>query len=225
MSFSSIVSQAFQRVNKNRKRLGQALIFPFIAIVIIDLLQGLEPSGSIAIVLNILSLMVNTLFAVIVHRVILIGEHAVPLYGLSRWTKRETSFLLHTLAFAFILLPFILVISFFPSGLLLLIPLIMCFCWLIARLSLIFPAIAIEHEYANFKAAWELSRGKNGFMLAVIFLIPVISIVVFYPLLLLPGTDALASILGTIVLVYELAILSVCYEYLTAQNKEHVLEI
>ncbi|MBC3766161.1 hypothetical protein [Neptunicella marina] len=225
MSFSSISLEAIQRVHTNRKRMVQALIFPFIALVVVDLLQGLEPKGAMAMALNILGMLINTLFAVTTHRIILIGDHAVPPFGLSRWTKRETSFLLHTLAFALIFMPFVLVGMFATSGFWVLIPGLICISWLAARLSLVFPAIAIEDENAGFKLAWELSRGKTGFMLAVVFLLPVISIVISYPLLILPGTDAIASMLGTIILVYEVAILSLAYESLSQKHSEHIINV
>jgi len=166
-----------------------------------------------------------TLFAVTVHRVILLGKQSVPDLGVLSYSSREWKFIwwsiiigiyfiLVALVFAFPIsmlfshsyLGFILVLSMTPAF------------YIFARLSMLFPAIAIEK-----KVGWDWAfktTKNNGWRLVVI--VGVIPIAVSFPASLLFDIniflDAILIFFNLILLVFEITALSISFRYLSAHE-------
>jgi len=95
-------TEAVQLVWGNRRRFGLFMVAPVVAGFLLHLAYGaaddVSDSTPYSLILigtySILDFFVLTWFAVACHRVILIGEEAVPAFGLTRWTWRETRFFL-----------------------------------------------------------------------------------------------------------------------------------
>jgi len=134
----------------------------------------------------VVSWFAHTLFAVTCHRIVLLGETAVPRYGLLSWTSRETRF------FGWGALLFIFcVMALIPLGILawlvgyladipfkdyerywvcmLGVPLIYCF----ARLAVLFPATAVG-ERRNTDWALATTAGNGWRLVFVAILAPAI---------------------------------------------------
>jgi hypothetical protein len=142
---------------------------------------------------RLLGMLIFSFFAVACHRSILIGEHSVSRFGIPGWPHREFRFFLwlifiYTIATMFMFLasevavrltdfidsfhgegsPKVSVkllggrLDFFPLVLLGLIP----FGYIIGRLSLLLPAIAVDVQ-ASLRSAWSQSKG-NGWRMALL---------------------------------------------------------
>lgn len=149
---------------------------------------------SVGILLQIPNFLIFSFFAVACHRSILIGEHSVSRFGISGWPHREFRFffwliVIYIIGGMFWLFTSELVdrfvsfigtflgeelkelrlrlsgsksIVYFPWILLELIP-----CgYLIGRLSLLLPAIAVDDQ-ASLRSAWSQSKG-NGWRMALL---------------------------------------------------------
>ncbi len=177
-----------------------------------------------------------TFFAVTCHRLVLIGEDAVPRFGLMAFTKREGRFLLLLAAiyglsvlamlvggtlFGSIFLnllgdseavaqyatPLFSLISFVALG------------FMLARLGIVLPATAVG-EKRDLRWAWQRSRGNT---LRLFFVVGLIPYALSYLLTLINlGAGDVASILYRLIyfilLVIEIAALSLAYQALTADE-------
>jgi hypothetical protein len=141
-------------------------------------------SRLVGMLMNIPTLLIFSFFAVACHRSILIGEHSVSRFGIPGWPHREFRFFgwlifIYTIGIMFWFVASEVVIQFmetflgeglkelsirlsglkmtlFPWTLLGLIP----FGYLIGRLSLLLPAIAVD-AHASLRSAWLQSKGSG----------------------------------------------------------------
>ena len=147
----------------------------------------------LGMLMHISNFLIFSFFAIPCHRSILIGEHSVPRFGIPGRPHREFRFFLwlifiYTIATVFMVLasevavrltdfidtfhgegsPKVSIkllggrIDFFPLVLLWLIP----FGYLIGRLSLLLPAIAVDVQ-VSLRSAWSQSKG-NGWRMALL---------------------------------------------------------
>lgn len=156
---------------------------------------------SVGILLQIPNFLIFSFFAVACHRSILIGEHSVSRFGIPGWPHREFRFFLWLIVIYIIGGMFLLFISevvdrcvgfigtflgeelkefwlrlsgsksrvLFPWTLLGLIP-----CgYLIGRLSLLLPAIAVDDQ-ASLRSAWSQSKGNGWRMALLVGWIPIL---------------------------------------------------
>ena len=126
---------------------------------------------------------VYTLFAVRVHRLILAVDN--PIQGVVRWTNRETRFfmwlVLGTIVLFVVSVPLIViamrVMAVVSAGrlgdgvvMMVMLVALMPVAYLLARLMVILPAIAIDQK-RSIKWAWALTKG-NGWRLAMVLWLP-----------------------------------------------------
>lgn len=192
-------------------------------------------------VTSIIKYAVYVLFAITCHRLVLIGNTGVPENGMLTWTRREWWFLAYI-----ILLPLVYLLSMalnlmahgllkefevqignfqiiFANGdgiLLLILFSALPSVYIFSRLSLLFPATAIDRD-VDVDWAWKISK-KNGWRLAVIIvLLPLVfgllqGLHVFF----LRGNatwveDIIFVLLRLILLAVEIVALSLSYKHLT----------
>ncbi len=226
--FGKILSQAFENVIENRILLMRALLKLFVLLAILYVIQISVRNEVLSFICVVLTMGVNTLFAVTVHRILLLGPDSVPTWGLMQWTRRETFFLLHFLGLMLVALPLTLihanpiaepqVVSISMIG-------YIALCWLWGRLSLVFPAIAMDQD-VSFKYSWVHTRNYQGVMFGVVIIFPVLlsiftTILNFIPLMLKnPETyieyfsqiKIISNIVITLATVFVIAALSVAYK-------------
>lgn len=125
-----------------------------------------------------------TYYAVICHRLVILGNASVPPFGIRKWTIRETRFLGWLIGFWLVLMLLMesrsmmahLLISLlgisgvtvFQISLVIIILLVM---YLLARLSMIFPAVAIGKK-PSIKWAWDISKGNGWRLLLIVGFMP-----------------------------------------------------
>ncbi len=113
---------------------------------------------------------IYAIFSIATHRMVLLGPESVPKWGITSWSKRETYFILHAVGIGLLL---------FPLALLGMIPIIgsvvavTIYLWLLGRLSLVFPGIAID-KGVTFKLSWDLTANYQISILLVILVPPLI---------------------------------------------------
>ena len=193
-----------------REAFFKALIIPLLCIVAFEQGMGqIEHHASIYyLMLFVLYLGAMTLFSVVCHRLVLIDPKAVSSAPILRFGRRELRFLywgiLLSLVFMTIGLLWVLLVSFTmqysiggPDNLGWYVAIFIAAIpasYVIARLSVLFPAIATDMEY-SLKWAWRLTA-NNGWRLAVI--------VAGFPVILAAVINVLyrdqASLMETIVL-------------------------
>ncbi len=187
----------------------RALLVPFVILVVVDAFGSCETSPFVGLLLLVTKVPIFTLFAITIHRVILLSEGAVPERGLRRWTAREAYFAIHVVVLTlmattlFCLPAWTLGPVGMPVGLLLAL-------YTFSRLSLVFPASAID-EGATMRLSWRMTRHHVALVVCIVRLMPALIAVPAALLRTLPGGHFLGSALDTLLTVFVVASLSLAY--------------
>jgi hypothetical protein len=161
-----------------------------------------------------LSLMIQTIFAVTTHRMILLGPSHVPTWGIMKWSIRETVFIFHVVALALIIFLCTLIMHIPIIGTLIFFVLVFLYLvLLLPRLSLVFPAIAVG-DRCSFKNSWFVTKNYHKLMFFSIILIPLIVSIPAILIRNIPYTFLIVSILTNVTTVVGVASLSLSYKYI-----------
>jgi len=208
MLFKKVMAGAFYYVYKNRLDLSKALLLPFIAYLAMGFTEEIETEGLAYYLLVLVGFLIQTIFAITTHRIILLGKGSIPEWGLRSWSKRETVFLLHAVALTglmYLLIPGPVQLDFVPM---VFIPIALIFIlWLWARFSLVFPGIAID-QGVTFKTSWHLTKDYQLLMLLVVVAFPMLLAVPEILLNNVPYSAVLSNLLSTVVIVFVVSALS-----------------
>ncbi len=206
--FKYVMQSAIRYVFEYKGALIKALIIPFCLYLLLDLAEYLELTTTAKVIASILGWIAHTLFAVTTHRIVLLGPESIPKWGALSWSKRETLFALHMLGLGVVVIP-LAIFGFVPFiGVLL----VICSAfWVIGRLSLVFPAIAID-QGVSFKYSWNITRNYQLLMVLVVIVFPILLWVPALLLSFIPYGFIGASILSTFATVFTVAALSVTYK-------------
>jgi len=215
MLFTKVMAGAFYYIYENRVPLVKALSLPFIAFLVLGFIWEFEIDGPIWYLLVALESFLQVIFAITTHRIVLLEKESVPEWGLRSWSKRETFYCLHILGLAMIstvpvslgLIPFV-----GPA-----IALLTIF-WVCSRLSLVFPGIAVD-KGVSFQMSWDLTKDYQLLMLLVIIVCPVLLAIPIILLSLIPYTFILTNFISTLVIVFEVAALSMAYQLITSEQQ------
>jgi hypothetical protein len=158
MKFKKIIYETVGSLNENKAVLVKALFIPFILLIALDAIEWLEPHVLILIIGDIVSFVIYAIFAIITHRIVLLGPMAVSKWGLYKWTQRETMFVFYYIILEGLFLP-IYYIEDLPVAILLV--LLIFSIWLATRFSLVFPATAIDHR-TSLTTSWELTKNRQN---------------------------------------------------------------
>ena len=203
-------------VYESRAVLSKALLVPFALYMLLDAISALKLAVPVTYAVFILNVAVQTVFAITTHRVLLLGPGSVPKWGLYKLSKRELYFVAHLLGLGLILLPLGL-LTFIPfvGGILA----IVLYCWLVGRLSLVFPAIAID-QGVSFKYSWELTKNYQLLMFLVVIIYPILLAIPALFIGLVSNMSYIVSFLSTLATVFVVAALSVSYKLIYAEAYE-----
>ena len=232
----ALVAEAISEVVRKRITLLGAAFLPIAGIFLIDTLAA-EMTRSVLsqLLLQLTTLPLYALFAIVVHRVVLLGEDSLPDRWGIFWTDRETRFLgwltgIWFLYFALSLPTAVLarVFSEETTG------------WNVAwvatilsyiliayfhgRFSLVLPATAIDGR-SNFRESWAMSRGK-GMIIAMALVIPAMILIPIEWALygavddtFRPIADLVWMLLVLPIFAVEIAIISLAFDKLSFQGK------
>jgi len=183
------IKNAFLIPWQRRKVLVPVLVIPAIVLVALRTLElryG-EKSFLFLFLLIGLDLLVLTVFAVICHRLILLGPKSVGRSSWRSWTMRETRFLGWSLLFCFFLMISALVFSgllpilfnlnyleimkskFFPDAFFY--PTYLAWLYFFCRWGILLPATAVNKKY-DLRWAWRKSKGNEWRLFILVGLLP-----------------------------------------------------
>lgn len=153
--------------------------------------------------------------AIITHRVLLLGADSVPIYGLYKPTSREFVFAGHFLGIGIIVSPILIVLSLIPDAFFeIVIPVIVVlFLYLMCRISLVFPAIAVGKNW-SYTESWRATRNFKIISIFTIGLFPIGSSGVLMCIANLVEVQLLTAILSTFSTVLIVAVLSSTYQHI-----------
>jgi len=178
MKITRVLIDTFKILLERRTPILKAIFIPCLIIIATNLLilNYIDVHFVISIFFFTLSIAAYIYIAVIVHRSVLIGSNSVPIWGIARWTQRETSFLFMSFGvgiIAFIPSLFLYaLLSYFEISTSLYIIIIPGY-YLFSRLSLVFPSIAIDKEI-SISHSWKLTQNNQILLLLVVAVIPII---------------------------------------------------
>lgn len=199
-------------------KLFTSLLVPLIIMTLVDVISYNQsaPNVIFQISSSIFEILFYTTIAVTTHRIILLGPSVIPRWGIVKVTKCEIKFILYTIALS-VLLYFISLISIIPSvGIILGLVLIMCF---VARLSLVFPAIAIGRNW-SFSDSWNATKNHQGKAIIATVLVPIFTgIPVILVSLVEPYGEFLSAFLSSLMLIFTFSALSVLYQIVIEDSR------
>ena len=149
-----------------------------------------------------------TLIAITTHRIILEGPYTVPTWGINRFGIQELKFFAYQFVVAFAALPAIIFSTIPVVGILLT---FVAIAYIIARLSLVFPAIAIGKPF-GLKDSWRATQDHQLMMLVVVVVFPVFLGVIDTLVAMLPGMMWASIVISTVTTVFIVSSLSVAYK-------------
>ena len=191
-----------------RVALSKALLIPFLMFLAMDVLIFKDIPLFLSLLLLVPNIAIYTILAICTHRIVLLGADSVPIWGLRRWTKRETYFAYHLIKLMLLGFVFAPVMFFWPLGSILGSPILF---YLIARLVLVFPASAID-QGLTFRMSWRLSKNHQSLMILITIFAPIFFGIPIYLLNMLPSSLFwLSRIYDTFACVFGVGSLSLAY--------------
>jgi hypothetical protein len=214
------ISEAYFFITKNIHILWKPLLIT--ALLMICLNSFLFPIGIKTFWLHrAVYSIAFVIFTITTHRIVILGKDSVSLYGLS-WSRREWIFVLYTIGIYigmtilfFLLSPiFMMLVS---SGIQYLIFIaILPLLVVSVRLSILFPAIAVDKIDIGWQWAMAVTKNNGLRMVAVLLVIPfLVKIVTNYISGISIPLNILAETITVILLAFEIVVLSLSFKYLT----------
>lgn len=224
-----LVIGAFSTPWKLRKELIAKLAFPILILVIIGLLERSHNDlvSILGMTFVIIKSVVMIIFVITCHRIVILGSKSVSGGVLPRWTQRETRFLGWVLGIYFIA-TFAIYATVSLSSLLLGYNFILIIAavpglHMLARLSVIFPATAVD-ERPDMKIAWDLTEGNGWRLVLCVCLLPV---VLSFLQAILEGeevrlaTTIALDVVSYIIFIIEIAAVSLAFKELRKVKGEY----
>lgn len=216
MKIKQAILGAFGYVFEYRKQFVKALLIPVVVLIVLGTIP-LPIHGLVGVILHeILALLAYALLAIITHRIILLGPGSVPEWGVGVIGKRELYFIGYYIGIGLCLSLVNLFGLISPIGYLIS---IIAMIYILARLSLVFPAVATD-RYWTFFDSWKATRGHQALMLVVVVIFPIVIGIPKMFLSRIPYMGIFASILSAATMVFVVAALSVAFQVITKQPAE-----
>ncbi len=216
MNIKRTIWGAFGYVFEYRKPLVKALFIPIILLILTEALSSQDGGYALIISMTVISFIAYTILAITTHRIILLGPGLVSPWGMNIPSKRELRFFMYSIGLGLLIIPF---------GLLSLIPNVgwviglMAIFYVISRLSLVFPAIATDHDW-TFTDSWNATREHQFHMLVVVAIFPFLIGIPEQLLSNLPFMGVIVNILSALTLVFVIAALSVAFQVIIQADEE-----
>ncbi len=183
LNIGRVISGAFIVPWVNRRTFGRVLAIPISVLLLLGLIEQQTKtllSAPAGLLLTIIQMAAFSIFAVRCHRLVLLEENPPFLWAVPIWSKREMRFFLWILAIVLIFLVSVIgsltlltgisnafmdtkSLKPFSAGIFIILGMLI---YLFARISVIFPAIAIDQNM-NLQSAWRQTRA-NGWRLVFI---------------------------------------------------------
>lgn len=209
-TFLNVALSAVYILYQQRTILLQKLAIPFVVLTTLELVQGRQTA------MILLQVVTIAFVAIITHRIVLLGPNSVPKWGIC-FSLRETIFSIFFVVVALIFVIVFLLASAIAAPLSAIHPVLtvatgaFVAIYITARISLVMPAIAVDHN-TYFSYAWTLSKNHKTLMNLVIALPPILLGLPYYLLELIPLLKWAVYFWDFIATVITVAVLSTAYK-------------
>ena len=239
--YKEIITKSMKDVFENYDAILKALVIPVVLLFLIEFVsnqftQTNQLSG-FSIFLVILSLLVDMLILISVHRILILGRDSIPMWGIKSYTKREYRFVLKYLGMIGIvvlcIVPTILIFSQSAIFYILAPIVLVMILVIVSRISLVFPSISID-ENMTFVESWRYTKNYKMLVFTTIIIFPLLfSVIVggIYTLVIsfLAATisshlSVLLVLLNVAVTVFLVSALSNTYMYIIYHTEQGVYD-
>lgn len=224
-----ILVSAVKSVFTQRKALVKALALPILIHLALDWISSqIEANDWLLFVVTFAGLVVEAIFVTIIHRVIILGPASVSSWGIGKLTGREMQFIRYGiylgLCLGLLALVGTVVAIWFNvpplhglSKWVLRLSLGGVVAWIVCRLLLVFPGIAVDQKL-TFRESWALTRQIQLPVFLTLMTFPVIHILLKGLVALIPNTSVLPYIFRYVFWVLGVAALSLLYSEIREQE-------
>ncbi|WP_316365527.1 hypothetical protein [Candidatus Thiodiazotropha sp. CDECU1] len=239
LNILSVIKHAISIPILRWKTLSMALLPSGIAMLALDLIYeyGFVPHNTVTgIIYFLISGILLVIFAITCHRNILLGTGSTTKYGVLKWNYREWRYAGWAFIAYFYLYVFAVLGMFLAGSLTALVPgcnnsyyfmallgiTVLPGIYVFARLSILFPATAIEHV-TTWNWAWDVTEG-NGWRLVIIvgFFPAILSLVPMFLSGINIVLDIVLLIASLMLLAIEIIALSVSFDELTKDHEPYI---
>lgn len=220
------IKETFTVMIENANVLWKPLLITALLMIVVEVSI---PSSQFEIILasKLVYAVAFVMFTVATHRIVLLGKESVATHGLS-WRRKEWVFVLYSVGIYILLTILTLVMSpiigmiasseiVSSSGIIYLgVLIVMLMSYFFMRLSMLFPAIAIEKKNIDLSWAMTITQHNGWRLVAVLTVIPFfLNLFITY----ISGSsfvlNVLAEVMVVLLLVFEIVALSLSFKYLT----------
>lgn len=181
--YKNLVMKSIKDIFDNYEVIGKALVVPIILLLVLNIAStSFTPADQrfsiVSIFFTFLSILVDIVILVTVHRILILGNDSVPQWGLRKFEQREFDFFLKYLIVAIVFVATVVLvtalfqalgISIYAS-----IFLTMLGCSiLLSRISLVFPAIAVGTKM-SFKESFAFTKDFKLLIFVTVIVFPVL---------------------------------------------------
>lgn len=210
MLIREIISGTFFQLKLKRIDLAKALLVPLLFSVLVEFLAEYNDTSIGSLIILFIETALQTIIAIITHRIILLGNNSVSEWGIKSWSKRETTFFTHysiLIAISYSGVYTLPTIGFNSFGIF---AALLAWLWVWSRLSLVFPAIAVEQPL-SFRDSWNITKHYQLLMLFLVLILPILLAIPVMILNLLPLSALTVPIASSLNLVIAITTLSIAY--------------
>ena len=213
----SLVFEGIQSVTSRPAVFIRALAVPVCAYLVVVFFKGMFAEFTLVrVLLSLTSAVLFVIISVTTHRVIITGSESVTSAGIPVPGRREWQFFLASFEIFFYTL---------PTLIFLLVPLVGPFLlaasasYIVSRLSLIFPSIAIDAPMSS-KASWQATKNYQVTMFIVIVLFAVFITGCEFAIDNIIYIPVLSQFISLLASVFLIAALSVAYKKIMTEHSE-----
>lgn len=209
MELFLIIKDAFTSVNRVKGILFKALVFHFIAFILLEAATYTELPTAIEWILAAMGVYIYILIAITTHRVLLLGPDAVPAYGVIGFSMRELRYVMYVIGLSLLIFP-AAIFSYIPFvGMALYLAF---YAWIWGRSALVFPGTALNDDF-SLHNSWEETKGYNFMMIMVVVVYPIILAIPAHFIENLPYGSFVNVFVYMVTTVLEVSALSMAYKY------------
>lgn len=210
-----IIKESAHIVFANRDAIFKALTVPFAAVILCGFVQMHSNDERLLVLIELIEYAVYIVVAIAIHRLLLLGPNSIEKPENNSLTRRQFSFFAYMIGLVFLTTLLLSVLVQFPYiGITLG---VLAFIYLTARLSLVFPAIAIDEE-TSFSDSWNLTKNHQFTMIVITSIFPLILEIPQLALSYLPYSVIAGNIVFLISTVFVVAALSSSYKHIKENN-------
>jgi len=232
--YKTLIKKSIKDIFDNYEAIVKALIMPVLLLLVLNFVSSSLISTEQKISLGslffiFLSIIVDIVILITVHRILILGREAVPRWGIQKFEQREFNFFLKYLIVAVVFVLTVALMSAFLQiiGLNIFVAIfisMLVFSIFLSRISLVFPAIAVDIKM-SFRDSFYYTKNFKFLIFITVIIFPVLFSLLFggvYTLLISfiyasisVNLNFLFVLLNVVVSVFLVSALSNTYIYIS----------